>query len=522
MTIKSNQNRPKPVVLVIMDGVGGAPDSEGNAVTRANTPMLKKLWAAFPHGYLEASGEHVGLPENIRGNSEVGHTNIGAGRIVYQSLPRIDRSIENGNYFKNEAFIKAIDNAKKNKTDLHIMGLLSDGQVHSSIEHFYALLELVKKQRFKGNTYIHAFTDGRDTSPIAGLNFLTDTQERLKKIKNTHLATIIGRYFAMDRNDQWDRTQKAYELLTQGKGQKIRPENLQAEIQKAYKAEETDEYLEPKVLVDKDDQPLGTIKDGDSVIFYNYRPDRAIQISQAFVQEDFKEFDRQKLQNLTYVGMTQYTPELYMDVAFPPDDVMFPMGRIVSEAGLNQLRIAESEKYPHVTYFFNGGLDLQFPGEDRIEVRSPDVATYDEKPEMSAPEVTEMLIRKINLGVYDFIVVNYANGDMVGHTGVFDVGVKSVEAVDYSLRRLIPAVLRAGGELLITADHGNVEEMINLETGEVDTMHSLFPVPVVHVSKAPKQYQMELGILADLSPTLCHMLGIEPHESMSGKNLLRP
>lgn len=521
MIIKSDNKRPKPVVLCIMDGMGAAPHSAGNAVTQAKTPMLSKLWSAFPHGYLEASGPAVGLPNNVRGNSEVGHTNIGAGRVVLQDLPRINKSIENGVFFSNTAFASAVEHSIKHKTDLHILGCISDGRVHSSISHFYAFIDFLKQRRFNQPVYLHAFTDGRDSSPISGANFLKQAISKMDENKIGKLATVIGRYFAMDRNDQWDRTKKAYDLLTKGEGEKVKDGEIEATLQKCYKTDETDEFIKPKVMVNDSGKPLGLIKPGDAVVFINYRPDRAIQLTSAFISPEFKHFDRgTQIKDLLFVSMTQYTPELNTVIAFPPDDVAMPLGKIISNAGLKQLRIAESEKYPHVTYFFNGGKDLVFEGEDRIEVRSPDVATYDMKPEMSAHEVTEILLEKIDKDLYDFILINYANGDMVGHTGVLNAGISAVETVDFSLRRLIPAVLRKKGELIITADHGNVEEMINLETGEVDTMHSLFPVPFVHVSENPKPRQLELGILGDIAPSITGMLGLEPDGDMTGKNLL--
>lgn len=521
MVVKVDKKSAKPVVLVIMDGIGAAPHSAGNAVTMAKTPMLSKLWNAFPHGYLEASGPAVGLPNNVRGNSEVGHTNIGAGRVVLQDLPRINKSIENGVFFSNTAFAQAVEHAVKNKTNIHILGCISDGRVHSSIAHFFSLIDFLKQRKVTQPVFLHAFTDGRDTSPISGSNFIRQAVSKMTEAKTGKLATIIGRYFAMDRNDQWDRTKKAYDLITNATGDKVKEADLEAVFQKAYKTDETDEFIKPKVVVDELGGPTATIKDGDAVIFLNYRPDRAIQLTSAFTLPEFKHFERTKfLKNLFFVSMTQYTPDLPVQAAFPPDEVAMPLGKIISEAGLTQLRISESEKFPHVTYFFNGGRDMVFEGEERIEVRSPDVATYDMKPEMSAHEVTEIMLDKIKLDLYDFILVNYANGDMVGHTGVIDAGVKAVETVDFSLRRLVPAVLRKGGELIITADHGNVEEMINLETGEVDTMHSLFPVPFIHVSPIPKAKQLELGILGDIAPSVTNLLGLEPDTDMTGKNLL--
>jgi 2,3-bisphosphoglycerate-independent phosphoglycerate mutase len=521
MVVKSEKKRSKPVVLVIMDGVGAAPHSAGNAVTQAKTPMLSKLWNAFPHGYLEASGPAVGLPNNVRGNSEVGHTNIGAGRVVLQDLPRINKSIENGVFFSNTAFAQAVEHISKHKTKLHILICLSDGRVHSSITHFYAFIDFLKQRKVSQNVYLHAFTDGRDSSPISGANFIKQAISKMNEAKVGKLATIIGRYYSMDRNDQWDRIKLAYDLMTKAEGEKMRLEDVAKTLQKSYSSDETDEFLKPKVIVDETGKPEGVIEDGDAIVCLNYRPDRAIQLTSAFTVPEFKNFDRGiKLNNILYVAMTQYTPDLPILAAFPPDDVAMPLGKIISNAGLSQLRISESEKFPHVTYFFNGGRDLKFEGEERIEVRSPDVATYDMKPEMSAHEVTEIILEKVKLDLYDFILVNYANGDMVGHTGVINAGVKAVETVDFSLRRLVPAVLRKGGELIITADHGNVEEMVNLETGEVDTMHSLFPVPFVHVSDRPKQQQLELGILGDIAPSITNILGLEPDADMTGKNLL--
>lgn len=515
-------NRPKPLVLVIMDGIGATQDTVGNAVTKAKTPMLNKLWSAFPHGYLEASSAAVGLPDDTRGNSEVGHTNIGAGKVVLQDLPRINRSIDNGTFYSNITISQAIQNAKEKGSALHLMGLASNGNVHSSIDHLFAILESVKQKGVKIPVYIHAFTDGRDTPPTQAMLFINQIIKKTQDLGIGQLASVVGRYYAMDRNDKWDRTELAYNLLLNGEGQKCRLEELAKEIERSYARKETDEFIKPISIVNESGEQFGKISDNDSVIFFNYRPDRAIQLSQAITLPDFSFFKRKAIaKNLLFVGMTDYSPDLPILTAFPADDVVMPFGRLVAENGLRQLRIAESEKFPHVTYFFNGGRDMKFEGEDRIEVRSPDVATYDLKPEMSAHEMTEILLEKIRLNIYDFILVNYANGDMVGHTGNLQAGIKAVETVDFSLRRLIPEVLRHDGELLITADHGNVEEMINLETKQIDTQHSLFPVPLVHVSRNPRPRQLQYGILGDIAPTAASILKLDTPDDMTGQNLLK-
>jgi 2,3-bisphosphoglycerate-independent phosphoglycerate mutase len=503
--------RPKPVVLMILDGLGVAPPGPGNAVTLAKTPTLDNYWGKYPHCYLHASN----------GNSEVGHMNIGAGKVVFQELPRIDNAIENKTFFQNQQLLEATEHVKKTKGKLHLIGLVSRGKVHSAMEHAFACVELAKKVGLGQNQlFIHVFTDGRDTPPKSAATYIEELEGECQRQKIGKIASIVGRFFAMDRDERWDRTKLAYDLLVNGTGKPFG--NWKDAIEDSYKINETDEYIEPKVIVDNNNQPIGTIKEGDAIIFFNYRPDRAIQISKAFVQDDFKGWQRgAKIANLTFVGMNEYENDLPKLAAFPPEDISLPIGRIVSEAGMRQLRIAESEKFPHVTYFFNGGNEIPYNGEDRIEIPSPkDVATYDQKPEMSAYQVTEILNQKIREKIYDFIVVNIANPDMVGHTGVLEAGIKAVEVTDQCTNQIVENILMMGGAAIIIADHGNAEEMINLQTGKVDTEHSTNPVPFMFISKEALPRELSFGILADVAPTVLAIMGIQKPTSMTGRNLL--
>jgi 2,3-bisphosphoglycerate-independent phosphoglycerate mutase len=513
--------RPKPFVLMILDGLGVAPPGPGNAVTQANTPNLDKYWFKYPHCYLHASGSAVGLPSGTNGNSEVGHTNIGAGKVVFQELPRIDNAIENGTFFQNQSLIKAIEHAKAGGGKLHILGLVSNGKVHSAMEHIFATIELAQKKGLsKENLFIHAFTDGRDTPPRSATSYLEELNAECQRRKIGRIASIVGRFFAMDRDLRWDRTRRAYDLLTKGVGKPYK--DWKKAIEAAYSENESDEYIEPRVIVDENNQPLATINNGDAVIFINYRTDRAIQLTKAFVKENFKGWNRDDfLKSLLFVGMNEYEDDLPKITAFPPEDIKLPIGRIISEAGMRQLRIAESEKYPHVTYFFNGGNESPYPGEDRIEIPSPrEVTTYDQKPEMSIYEVCNTLMEKIREKTYDFIVVNYANPDMVGHTGIIDAGIKAVEVTDECTGKVVDTTLMMGGALIIIADHGNAEEMINLQTGKVDTEHSTNPVPFIYISEQAKPRELSLGILADVAPTALAVMGMRKPSSMTGRNLL--
>jgi len=533
----------KPVVLIILDGWGLAPAGPGNALSQAKIPNFQKYWAVYPRSQLEASGEAVGLPKGECGNSETGHLNLGAGEIVFQDLPRIDMAIADGTFFQKEAFLKAIEHTKRYQSRLHLLGLIGAGGVHSSPEHLLALLRLAKNHGVS-EVYLHLFTDGRDSPPTSAPNYILRIESELKSLEIGKIATIIGRYYAMDRDLRWERTKKAYDLLVLGKGTEA-TSPLEA-IKKSYANGKTDEFIEP-IIIDK----RGIINDNDAVVFFNFRIDRPRQLTKAFVLPDFENlkikktyfdpyaeryglkiyetpkgtttFKREKiLKNLFFVTMTEYERGLPVAVAFPPEPVKLPLARVLSEQGLRQLHIAESEKYPHVTVFFDGGRETPFPGEEWREIPSPKVATYDLKPEMSAYELTREILRRIKNNIYDFILINFANPDMVGHTGVISAGIKACEAVDECLGKIVDAVLNLNGICVVTADHGNIEEMINLKTGEIDTEHSTNPVPFIVIGK---QYNLSgrvlpRGILADVAPTILGILGIEKPQLMMGKNLL--
>lgn len=512
-------NRPKPVVLMILDGWGIAPPGPGNAITLARTPNMDRFWVSNPHGYLHASGSAVGLPHGTQGNSEVGHTNMGAGKVVYQELPRIDTAIANKSFYENEMFAKAVDHAIKNNGSVHIMGLEGTGRVHCSQNHLYALIKTCASLGLKGDQLkLHVFTDGRDTMPKSSPMYIEELQAEMERQKVGVFASVIGRYYAMDRDERWDRIKLAYDLLTKGEGEKS--QDIYEAIDKSHDQGITDEFIKPIVIVDKNEKPIGIVKEGDSLIFANYRSDRATQITKAFVQDNFKGFKREKIKNLEFIGMAEYERGLPMDIAFPPEDINMPLGRIVSLNGMAQLRIAESEKFPHVTYFFNGGKDEVFEGEDRVEIPSPKVATYDMKPEMSAYELTDELIRRIKSNKYDFIVVNYANGDMVAHTGSIEATVKAINVLDECVGKVVKEILKSNGQVIITADHGNAEEILNLHTGEVDTDHSTNPIPVLFVSNRFQPRELQFGILADIAPTILDILEIEKPSTMTGRDLL--
>lgn len=513
------KHKYKPLVLMILDGWGIAPPGPGNAITLAKTTHINKLWVSNPHGYLHASGSAVGLPHGVNGNSEVGHANIGAGKVVYQELPRINAAIRNQTFFQNEVLLKAIEKCRANNGRMHIMGLVSTGDVHSSLEHIFALLKICSLAGLSGGqVMVHVFTDGRDTNQLSSKTYVEELQEEMERLKVGRFASICGRYFAMDRDERWDRTWLAYNMIVNGVGDTA--SDIFEAIKQAHDRGETDEFIKPVVMIDEQGTPVGRVQSGDSVIFANYRPDRAIQLTKAFVSPDFKGFKREQLQNIFFVGMSEYEKGLPMEVAFPPEDISMPIGRIVSERGMRQLRIAESEKFPHVTYFINGGLDTVLRGEDRVEIPSPSVATYDLKPEMSAFEVTDELVRRIELDIYDFIIVNYANGDMVAHTGDIPATIKAIEVIDQCVDRVVRSVLARNGAVVIIADHGNAEELINLHTGEIDTEHSTNPVPFIFVSNEMNPRELQFGILADVAPTILAAWGIPKPSCMTGRDLL--
>lgn len=501
----------KPLVLMILDGFGIAPQ-EGNAIAAAKKPNLDKIFAENPHTQIGASGMDVGLPDGQMGNSEVGHTNIGAGRIVYQELTRITKSAQDGDMDKNEALVKAMKNAKENGKALHFMGLLSDGGVHSHNSHLYALLEMAKRMGLE-KVFIHCFMDGRDVPPSSGKDYVADLLKKLDEIGVGKVATVMGRYYAMDRDNRWERVEKAYAAMVYGEGEQA--DCPLCAMQNSYDKEVTDEFVVPTVI--KGAEP---ISEGDSVIFYNFRPDRAREITRTLVDPDFTGFERKKgFFPLTYVCMTQYDATMpNVDVAYKPESLVNTFGEYISNKGLTQLRIAETEKYAHVTFFFNGGVEKQYPGEDRILVKSPAVATYDLQPEMSAYEVTDKMVEAVKSGKYDALILNYANCDMVGHTGVFEAAVKAVEAVDTCVGRVVEAVKEMGGCVLLTADHGNADRMVD-EDGTPFTAHTTNPVPFCVINH-PCELR-EGGRLADIAPTMLKILDLPQPAEMTGESIIK-
>ncbi len=502
----------KPIALIIMDGYGINNTTAGNAIAAAKKPHLDKYLAEYPHTQLQASGLAVGLPDGQMGNSEVGHTNIGAGRVVYQMLVKISKDIEDGKIYDNKALSDAMESAKKNGKALHLIGLLSNGGVHSHIEHLFGLLEMAKKHGLE-KVYIHSFHDGRDVPPTSGIEFMRELVDETKKLGVGKVATLCGRYYAMDRDNAWDRVEKAYDAMVLGEG--VQESDPVEAIQHSYDNGVTDEFILPAVI-DKD----GMIKEGDSVIMINFRPDRARQITRAFVDPDFNGFERKKgYFPLNYVCMAQYDAEMpNVTVAYPPEQLKMTFGEYISEQGMTQLRIAETQKYAHVTFFFNGGEERQFEGEERILIKSPDVPTFDLKPEMSAYEVCDAVCNAINEDKFDVIILNYANCDMVGHTGVFDAAVKAVEAVDECVGRMVDALLAKGGKAIITADHGNADCMVDPETNSVFTAHTTNPVPMIVIGQG--DVKLKEGRLCDLCPTMLEMMGLPKPEEMTGESLI--
>lgn len=500
----------KPTMLLIMDGYGLCEQSDKSAVCLAKTPNLDKYFKTYPHTRLNASGEAVGLPDGQMGNSEVGHLNIGAGRTVYQDFTRITKSIKDGDFFENPELLKAVRRAKDNDKSLHVMGLLSDGGVHSHNTHLYALLELAKRHGVK-KVYIDAFLDGRDTPPRSAAGYLEELEEKTKEICG-EIALVSGRYYAMDRDKRWERVEKAYDAMTIGEGRKAN--SAEEAIKYAYERDENDEFVIPTVIKN------APVEDGDSIIFFNFRPDRAREITRAFVDPDFDGFNRKKTySDLFFVCMTRYDATMpNVHIAYPPEDINNTLGEYISSLGLKQLRIAETEKYAHVTFFFNGGVEKPNEGEDRILIPSPKVATYDLKPEMSAYEVTDEVIKQIDSGKYDLIILNYANDDMVGHTGVMEAAVKAVETVDECVGKVTEKILSEGGQLLVTADHGNAETMLD-DDNNVVTAHSTNPVPLIEIRKDPVGLK-DGGALSDIAPTLLDMMEHDIPAEMTGKSLL--
>ncbi|WP_312092661.1 2,3-bisphosphoglycerate-independent phosphoglycerate mutase [Niallia sp.] len=506
-----------PVALIILDGFALRSERMGNAVAQANKPNFDKYWNSYPHATLVASGEAVGLPEGQMGNSEVGHLNIGAGRIVYQSLTRVNVSIREGEFYKNETFVNAIKHVKEKGKNLHLFGLLSDGGVHSHIEHMYALLRLAKEEGVE-NVYIHGILDGRDVGQKTAEKYIKATQEKIAEYGVGEFATISGRYYSMDRDKRWDRVEKSYRAMVYGDGPAY-SDPLQV-VEDNYNNGIFDEFVLPSVITKENGEPVATIKDEDAVIFYNFRPDRAIQISNTFTNEDFRSFDRGEKhpKNLYFVCLTHFSETVNGYVAFKPTNLDNTLGEVLSQNGLTQLRIAETEKYPHVTFFMSGGREAEFPGEKRILINSPKVATYDLQPEMSAYEVTDALLKEIEADNFDAIILNFANPDMVGHSGMLEPTIKAIETVDECLGKIITLIEQKGGKAIITADHGNSDEVVTLD-GTPMTAHTTNPVPVIVTDK-----NAELrtdGILGDLAPTMLDLLGIDKPVEMTGTSIIK-
>lgn len=508
--------KDKQYLLMIMDGVGINDEEKGNAFKQANTPNLDRLFVKYPNTHIQTSGMAVGLPEGQMGNSEVGHTNIGAGRIVYQELTRITKEIQDGDFYNNTELKKAVQNVKENDSKLHLLGLVSDGGVHSHIDHLFALLDMAKKEGIT-KVYVHAILDGRDTPPTSAVDYVKKLEEKMKEIGVGKIATISGRYYAMDRDNRWERVKLAYDAIALGKGVKYKI--AQKAIETSYESQEFDEFVKPVVLIDSEDKPIATVGDKDSVIYFNFRPDRARELTKAFMLPNFEGFETKEIKDLKFVTMTQYDETIKtVNVAYKPQVLVNTFGEYISKKGYTQLRIAETEKYAHVTFFFNGGKEEPYEGEKRILIASPKVATYDLKPEMSAYEVTENLIKVIEEKSCDVIIVNFANGDMVGHTGNLEKAIEAVEALDDCVGKVISKLEEVGGEALITADHGNCEQMLDLKTGEPITSHSTFDVPLIVVSNRVEN--VKPGRLCDLTPTLLNMMGEEIPEEMTGESLV--
>ena len=507
----------KPVVLMILDGYGLNDNCDHNAVCEGRTPVMDQLMSQCPFVKGNASGLAVGLPDGQMGNSEVGHLNMGAGRIVYQELTRITKSIQDGDFFDVPEFLQAVENCKKNHSALHLWGLVSDGGVHSHNTHIYGLLELAKRNGLD-KVYVHCFLDGRDTPPASGKGFVEELEAKMKEIGVGKVASVMGRYYAMDRDNRWDRVERAYNALTKGEGKTA--VSAADGIQASYDAEVNDEFVEPFVVVE-DGKPVAVVNDHDSVIFFNFRPDRAREITRAFCDDEFKGFAREKRLDLTYVCFTDYDDTIANKlVAFKKESIVNTFGQYLADHNMTQARIAETEKYAHVTFFFNGGVEEPNKGEDRILVPSPKVATYDLQPEMSAPAVCDKLVEAIKSGKYDVIIINFANPDMVGHTGIEDAAIKAIETVDACDGRTVDAVKETDGILFICADHGNAEQLVDYETGTPFTAHTTNPVPFILVNADPSFKLREGGCLADIAPTLIELMGMEQPKEMTGKSLL--
>ena len=538
----------KTTGLIVLDGWGIAPSGSGNAVSLAKTPNFNRFWSLYPHTQLIASGEAVGLPRGEDGNTETGHLNMGAGRIVYQDLPKINLAIADGSFFKNQAFLNAVKHVKDNSSSMHLLGLIGSGGVHSNLEHLFALLHFCKEQGLS-KVFIHMITDGRDSPPTSAIEYLSSVDKEINNIKLGQIATVMGRYYAMDRDRRWDRTEKAYVALTQGIGQKAN--SAKEAIENAYNNKETDEFISPTVIVDNQSS-VGLVKPNDAVIFFNFRIDRPRQLTKAFVLDDFQNkagtvgfhpysvkyhkkhilekqpeyplFNRGPvIPNLFFVTMTEYEKDLPVHIAFPQQVIDMPLGRVIADRGLRQLRVSETEKERFVTFYFNGLREKAFPEEDHLIIPSPHVPTYDMKPEMASYEMTDALLKRLQSEEYAFFLINFACPDMVGHTGVIPASIKAIETADECIGKIVRSVLSIDGSCLITADHGNVEEMIDAATHGIDTEHSTNPVPAIFIDKdfEGRPRELETGILADVAPTILNLMNVPKPSVMTGKNLLQ-
>lgn len=511
-------SRKKPLVLLILDGWGYREETDNNAIAQANTPVMDRLWQEYPHSLISGSGLDVGLPDGQMGNSEVGHVNLGSGRVVYQDFTRITKAIADGDFYTNPVLLNAVQTAKQQQKAIHIMGLLSPGGVHSHEDHLLAMVKLAEQQH-AGPIYLHAFLDGRDTPPRSAKASLEKVQAHFARTGSGQIASVIGRYYAMDRDKRWDRVQQAYDLLTLGKAQYQAKDALSA-LEMAYQRDENDEFVKATAILDAAGQPV-QMRDGDALIFMNFRADRARQFSRAFINDDFDGFSRSSRPALSsFVMLTEYAADIKAPCAYPPESLNNVLGEWLAKHHKTQLRISETEKYAHVTFFFSGGKEALFDGEKRILVDSPKVATYDLQPEMSSTELTDKLVDAIHSGEFDVIICNYPNGDMVGHTGVMSAAVKAVEAVDHCIGRVVGALQQVGGECLITADHGNAEMMQDTDSGQAHTAHTSGPVPLIYVGR-PATVTTG-GILSDIAPTMLHLMGMPIPEEMTGKVLMQP
>ena len=525
------EGMPRPIVLAILDGFGVAPPDAGNALAMAKMPNFRQYASQFPAMTVLASGEEVGLMWGEMGNSEVGHLTIGAGKVYYQSLPRINRAIAAGEFLKNETLLDVAKHVKKNGSKLHLIGLLSIGNVHASLEHFMALIDYAKQQDLE-EVYVHAILDGRDTLYNAGVDFMNKALDKMKSAGLGKIASISGRFYAMDRDNRWDRVEKGYRAIAEGASDVTSDDPIQA-IKDSYDRQVYDEEFVPTVIT-KGGKPVATIEDGDAAIFFNFRPDRARELTYAFVDPKFDKFKRTQAKDFIFATMTEYEEGLPVRVVFPPDKITTCLAKVVSDAGMKQLHIAETEKYAHVTFFLNGMREEPFPGEDRVIIPSPKVPSYDQKPEMSAREITDRILKEIAADKYDFIAMNFANPDMVGHTGNLEATIKAAEVIDECLGKLVDAVLIRGGILFITADHGNAEEVVNLQTGKIDKEHSTYPVPFMIIGRSFEGMAGEaqqgvggdlslsppIGMLSDVAPTILRVLGIPQPPEMTGRPLL--